>query len=370
MIWSTHAVLLAAGLFALLVLWAAVRARSSGKARVRADEKAEYARRQYSDILHQKELLDTVLNSQARSMFVTDRSDHVVYANRALCTRIGKPRGDVVGKPLATVFGKDRGQVYQQRNHETLAAGAPMVILERKDGTVPLISQVQHIPIPGSERGTSMILVTEEDITGLVLEREKRETALQGIVEVMMDLADLRDPNAARHSARAGNLARALARELGLDPVLQETAERAGELMNIGKLLVPREILTKPGSLTPEEKELVRQSLHRAAGMLKGIDFDGPVADTLLQSQEHYGGGGWPDGWKGDDILITARIIAVANAFVALVSPRAHRPQQGVDQAMVMLMEESGKRFDPRVLQALQTYLDTGGRGEWSSPLP
>jgi HD-GYP domain-containing protein (c-di-GMP phosphodiesterase class II) len=132
-----------------------------------------------------------------------------------------------------------------------------------------------------------------------------------------------------------------------------DAAEIVGSLMNFGKVLVPREILTKSGALTPEELQLVRDSILTSADILSIIDFDGPVVPTLRQVLERYDGSGVPQGLKGEQILMTARIVTVANAYVALVSARAHRPSLPVNQSLENLMKDADRFYDRRVVQAL-----------------
>ena len=111
----------------------------------------------------------------------------------------------------------------------------------------------------------------------------------------------------------------------------------------------------------------IRDSLQTTANLLAGIEFDGPVVETLRQLQEHWDGSGGPNGLKGDNILLAARVVAVANAFVAMVSPRAYRPGVEFDRAVETLLSQVGRAFDRRVVAALVNYLDNrGGRQRWA----
>src|SRR5262249_50708661 len=153
--------------------------------------------------------------------------------------------------------------------------------------------------------------------------------------------------------------------EMGLDAALLETAEIAGNLMNFGKLLVPPEILTKSGKLTQDEIQQIRDSMQRTADLIAGIEFNGPVVETLRQVQERWAATG-PRGLKGDATPVPARIVAAANAFVAMASPRAYRAQNNVDGALDQLFRQIGAGFDRRVVAALTNYLDNkGGRAQF-----
>src|SRR3989304_8980272 len=111
----------------------------------------------------------------------------------------------------------------------------------------------------------------------------------------------------------------------------------------------------------------VPDRLPTTADLLAGIECDGPVGEALRQLQERWDGSGGPRGLKGEEIVLAARVVAVANAFVAMVSPRAYRPGVGFDQAMETLTTQTGKAFDRRVVSALVNYLDNrGGRQRWA----
>ncbi len=207
--------------------------------------------------------------------------------------------------------------------------------------------------------------MVDHDITEAVTERERRGRIQKQLVRTLGAAVDRRDPGAAAHSVRVALIARATATEMGLDESTIDTADIAGNLLNLGKILIDRDLLTRSGQLSEAERQEVRHSLQAGADLLQGVDFDGPVVATLRQAQAHWDGSGLPPGLAGDDILVTARIIAVANAFVGMVSPRAHRAALPVDEAVAELMRLVGTQFDRAVVAAFVSWLDNhGGREE------
>ena len=142
-----------------------------------------------------------------------------------------------------------------------------------------------------------------------------------------------------------------------LDDVLIETAQVAGRLMNVGKILLPAGLLTKKDNLNEEEKKNIVESIYESANFLKDITFEGPVADTLNQCLENWDGTG-PKGLKGEDILVTARIVAVANSFVAMISPRAYRKKMTQDEVLNNLLKEVEKKYQRAVVAALINYVE------------
>ena len=123
-------------------------------------------------------------------------------------------------------------------------------------------------------------------------------------------------------------------------------SETAGSLVNLGKILVPPELLTKSGSLSDAERKLIADSMAAAPDLIARVEFEGPVADALRQVHERWDGKGRPSGSSGEAILMSARIVAVANAFVALLSPRAWRAGVGFDAALEALQRDAGAAYD------------------------
>jgi len=314
----------------------------------------------------QRRLLRLVTDSQPDPIFILDADGRYRFANAAAAREAGVAAEDMIGKTPASILGpaaarrhdapRDRAQAGEPvRTGPTEIAGAA-------DGARWIVA-THYIPLAELAGPAPGVLVVERDISAEIIERERRERSLAHTVRALVTLVDRRDPFAADHSARVARIARAIALEMDLDPVLADTAERAGSLMNIGKIMVPTELLTKDGRLTDDEIRRVRDGLQASADLLEGIEFDGPVVQTLRQLQEHVDGGGHPDGLAGSDILVTARIVAVANAFVALVSPRAWRPGVTVDAALDDLLSQAGRAYDRSVVAALISYLDNhGGR--------
>ena len=159
-----------------------------------------------------------------------------------------------------------------------------------------------------------------------------------------------------------------IAGEMGEPEAVRQTVDIAGNLMNLGKILVSEEILTKTTALTDEEFNAVRSAMVRTADMLSGVSFDLPVAETLRQLQERWDGQGYPDGLREDAIRVEARIVAVANAFVGMVSPRAFRGALPMEKVISILMGDAGTRYDRRPVAALVNYVENrGGAERWAA---
>jgi HD-GYP domain-containing protein (c-di-GMP phosphodiesterase class II) len=181
---------------------------------------------------------------------------------------------------------------------------------------------------------------------------------------MLLSLVDKRDPFAANHSLLVSKIAYQIAVDIGLDNVTIDTTQTAASLMNIGKIVVPTELLTKTGQLTKEEMTIIHSSMDASADLLENIPFDGPVAETLKQWQEKWDGTGQL-GLEEENILISARIIAVANTFVGMISPRSWRDAMTIENANKFLLEQVGSYFDQRVVIAMIHYVENQSGREW-----
>ncbi|MDH3232044.1 MAG: cache domain-containing protein [Alphaproteobacteria bacterium] len=321
---------------------------------------------------HQRNFLSLLTDAQPNAIFIADAATRVQFANAEAARRSGMQSADMIGKPLDTILGPLRAKVLQRLNREAAEEGRQIADVHRVevDGE-EMVYQTKHIPLALERDLPRGVLVVEEDVTAAVTEREGRMKSLRALVGTLVAVVDRRDPNAAHHSARTAFIARAVAEEIGLDQDHCEAAEYAGQLMNLGKILVPEEILTKQGSLTADEMRQVHEGIQATADLLEGVAFDGPVVKTLRQVQAHWDGSGYPEGLKGADILVSARIVAVANAFVALTSQRAHRDGVSVDEAIETLLAGVGKVHDRKIVAALINFLDNhGGRERWAAFKP
>ncbi len=335
--------------------------------------RAAAAATQYRDLAQryeaQSKFLRLVADSQPSPMFIVDRDGRYRFANRAAAQEAETAYPDMIGKSITSVLGPAAARRYEEANSGVLRSGAMVSNVHRSGSNGDLrVVQAEHIPVTDGPDFENGVLVVEQDITAAVKEREHRETALRHLVRTLLTIVDSRDPYAANHSVQVAVVARAVAEEMALDAELVEAAEMAGSLMNVGKLLVPSDLLTHPGALGDDERRRVRDGIDEGARLLADVPFVGPVIETLNQMNERWDGRGYPLGLKGADIVVTARVVAVANAFVAMLNPRAWRPGASFDSAIEMLLESSGREFDRAVVAALINRLENkGGRADWAA---
>jgi len=184
---------------------------------------------------------------------------------------------------------------------------------------------------------------------------ERVKNLLEQTVNVLASTVEMRDPYTAGHQRRVAVLACAIAREMGLSEEQIEGLRITALIHDIGKIYVPAEILSKPGSLTLTEQRLIQTHPQMGHDVLKRVDFPWPVARIVLQHHERWDGSGFPKGMSGEEILLEARILGVADVVEAMSSHRPYRAARGIPEALKIVSENAGILFDPRVVKACLT---------------
>jgi hypothetical protein len=278
-----------------------------------------------------RQFLQTVSDRQPTAITVTEPNGHLSFANAtAQRWAAGTPKSvaDVLGTGLPDILADE----------QVIMSGTRHLLVDR----VPIDPHVAD----------SAQLVTAQDISELVNERAKREASLQALVTTLAGLIDARDPGSIHHSERVSALAVALGAEMQLPPRDIETLRISGILLNIGKIIVPRSILTKAAALTDGERALVADARVRTAALLADVPFDGPVAATIASAT------------SDEARTPLANILTFANAYIGMISPRAHRAPMSLDAAIDALRTKE----NAPLASALAHYLDNRGGREALRP--
>lgn len=249
-------------------------------------------------------------------------------------------------------------------------------------GAVPIVVltglQSEEVAFDAMRSGAADYLVKGRDdgrmiaraVRYAVARREAEERRLEAVAAVRQALSqtvqaialtvEKRDPYTAGHQQRVAHFAMAIAEELDMSPGDIEGLYFAGTLHDIGKISLPQEILTRPGRLMPLEYELIKT--HSAIGfdIVKEISFPWPIAQMIRQHHERLDGSGYPDGLSGDDILMGARILAVADVVESMNAHRPYRPALGLTKALDEVRRHAGTKYDAAVVEAAARLLESG----------
>ena len=237
---------------------------------------------------------------------------------------------------------------------------------------VPIVRQGQetkyinarNIPIPGRDLMISTVMdVTERKKAELALEtsNKKLRKTLESIVETIAEIVETRDYYTAGHQRRVAHLAQAIALELGLENDRVIGLYMASAIHDIGKIAVPIEILIKPTKLSNIEFSLIKTHCRAGYEILKDIEFPWPIADIVLQHHERINGTGYPAGLKGEEIILEARILTVADVVEAIASHRPYRPAKGIEIALKEIKENRGTLYEPVVVDCCLSLFEEKG---------
>lgn len=333
--------------------------------------KLEKSYRQQAELSKANEALSVFLRSvsdgQPTGIAALDADMTARFVNQRMGEITGLPAHELENRRLDTVFDSDTAATLREKVAAAAQSGEGSSDTLSPTAAPGHLFKTDILPLEAAGETSAQALLVMQDITDLVAANERSEALFRQLIGTLTQIIDARDPWSKHHSARVADVAKAMAAEMGWDQDAQEALEIAGQLVNLGKIFVPIDILTKQSPLTDDELALVRDSMSRGAQLLTEIDFSGPVAKTLGQMREHWDGSGEPEGIEGEDIEAGARIMAVANAFVGIVSARAHRASLGFDKAVDILQSDAGKRYERRAVAALQNILENkDGRERWA----
>jgi PAS domain S-box-containing protein len=341
---------------------------------IRAAEAAEGFRIAAERFGNLSKFLKVVTDGQPTAIMAVTDTGVITFANYQASVGTGITHEEMLGKSLSSVIGPIRGKYYLDynaeiiRNREEILEGDGRVSNEKtfEDEHGRHVIRSYHIPLRPDWDYPPGCLMILDDISELIEQRERRSLIMNQLVSTLLTVVGRRDPFTADHALRVSDVSECIAKEMELEDQAVHTSGISGKLMNLGKTLVPVEILSKEGALTDEEMQIVRDSVQVSADLLENVDFDGPVVDTIRQVQEKWDGSG-PRGMTGEELEISACIVAVANAFVGMASARPYRAGMEFDKASSILIGLGGKEFNRKPVAALVNYIENrGGRERWA----
>lgn len=329
------------------------------------------ARREADARLRESEAKFKGLVEQSIVGIVIIDGDTMYYANPRIAEILGYAADEILGFSISRLIHAEDWPAVRERIDDVLSGRLHDIRHEfralRKDGSIV------HLGTHGSRTeyaGRPAVIAVVQDITSR-LDAEKQlagyvaqlERSIMRTVEAISQMVELRDPYTASHERRVGDLAAAIGQELGLDQHRITGLRVAGTVHDVGKITVPSEILSKPGKLSAIEYELVKAHPEKGHEILKNIDFPWPVAKVVLQHHERMDGSGYPQGLKDNDIMLEARILAVADVIESMSTHRPYRPALGLEAALKEILAHSGSLYDPQVVAVtLRLFRERGYR--------
>ncbi|MFC1811772.1 HD domain-containing phosphohydrolase [Thermodesulfobacteriota bacterium] len=302
------------------------------------------------------------------AIYISDAEGKFLDVNPFTLDVFGYTREEMIGKDVLEIYVSPDDYEKFQREIAQKGSVKDYEVTLRTNSDTEMDCLVTS-SIWRAEKGS--ILGYQGIIRDITKQKQDRETlkqtlenlrkTMKGTIQAMADTVETRDPYTAGHQQRVAQLARAIAENMGLSETQTEGIYMAGIIHDLGKISVPAEILSKPGQISEMEFNLIK--IHPQAGhdILKKIEFSWPIAQIVLQHHERMNGTGYPDGLAGEDILLEARILAVADTVEAMASHRPYRPAIGIAFALEEISKHKGIFFDPDVVDAcLSLFTEKG----------
>jgi PAS domain S-box-containing protein/putative nucleotidyltransferase with HDIG domain len=328
-------------------------------------------RKQIEDsLLKSEENFRHSLNDSPLGVRISSIEAETIYANKAILDIYGYDSVEELKKtPLTERYTPKSYANFQLRKEKRLRGefgpSEYEISIVRKNG------EIRHLHVFRKEifwNGRKQSQVVYQDITERRQAEEKLMETLESLrksikttIQVLGTASEAKDPYTAGHQKRVADLARAIATEMKLPHDTIEGIRMAGSIHDIGKLSVPAEILSKPTKLTNLEFSLIKEHTRVGYEMLKNVESPWPLAQIVYQHHERMDGSGYPRNLKGDEILMGARIIAVADVVEAMASHRPYRSGLGIEAALEEIEKNNGVLYDTAVADAcLRLFREKG----------
>jgi len=343
--------------------------------------------------------LASLLDAINCGALLVDRAGRIAYANHRLCNMIGLDPPAVVGRTVDSFYDDPEAKSFlAARLADFDVAYEGEFYLPRADGgRMSVILSGKPIAARSSEQNLRLLTVIDISAQKLAEERLKEENAsIAQLSDVVIEQAielkryserleervqartkelheanmeaiymlavasEAKDTDTGAHVRRIEHLTRAIARSMGLSYAEAEQMGYSAILHDVGKMLVPDRILKKPGPLDPLERHEMEE--HAAAGerILSRKQFFETARQIARSHHENWDGSGYPDRLAGADIPLAARIVHLADVYDALTSPRVYKEPWPHEQAARFIEENSGRHFDPDVVRAFKSLVDSG----------
>jgi PAS domain S-box-containing protein/putative nucleotidyltransferase with HDIG domain len=347
-----------------LIQWNNTTLRSSsgeviGTASIGEDITAR--KRAESALQESEERFRAMIEQSISGTCIIDAERRFAYVNPRLAAILGHESStSLTGRPVLEFVAPEDHALVLENTRQRMTGEAQSARYHfqaiRKDGSRVTLGAHGTIGLHG---GKQVVIATVQDVTELRRAEEEIERtvaklrrAVQSTIAVVSTIGELRDPYTHGHEHRVGEIATAIATEMGLPADCIEGIRVAGYLHDVGKIAVPAEILSKPARLSKAEFELVKQHAQQSYEILKGVEFPWPVAEAARQHHERLDGSGYPRGLKGGEIILEARLLAVADTVEAMASHRPYRPALGIEAALAEIETNRGRLYDPTIVDA------------------
>jgi PAS domain S-box-containing protein len=331
-------------------------------------------------LVSERTLLRNLIDNVPDRIYAKDSEGRFIICNEAMIRRMGKTSmAELTGKSDFELLPPEMAQRFYADEQAVIQTGTPMINREEplttEGGTITRWNLATKVPLLDKQGNRIGIVGVGREITDRKQAEQKLKDTLESLrkavsatIQVVAAAVETRDPYTAGHQMRSADLARAIATEMGLPHEKIDGIRMAGSIHDIGKLSIPAEILSKPTKLTGIEFSLIKEHAQQGYEILKNVESSWPLAEIVYQHHERMDGSGYPRNLKGDEILIEARILTVADVVEAMASHRPYRAGLGIDAALNEIEKNRGTYYDDAAVDAcLRLFREKGFKleGSW-----
>ena len=322
----------------------------------------------YDDLTRQKLAEESLKSSEELSLSLMENSPSPImvvnadtsirYVNPALESLVGLKSSEILGKKSPYPWWpKELENGYSKKFKTVLKKGCNKLelLFNNRMGEEYWV-EINAKPVFSNEE-LKYLIVNWFDITdrkvmedNLKISYKMLQKTLEGIINILAEIVETRDPYTSGHQKRVSKLAVAISNELGMESKIIEGIRIAAEIHDIGKINIPSSILSKPGKLTDIEFDMIKTHPQTSYNIISKIDFPLPIAEIIYQHHEKLDGSGYPRGLKDKDIMLEAKILTVADVVEAMSSHRPYRPALGLDKAVEEIIKNNGVLYDPGIV--------------------
>ena len=324
----------------------------------------------------ERDLLQSLLDNIPDAIYFKDDKNRIVRVNRFYADGFKLSPEDIIGKTDFDFFPKDQAQRMFDDDNYILKTGKPIIgKIERTllpNGTYNSVTTTK-IPIKNKKGRVTGTMGVTRDITAYDNTEKTNLEMIINSLKVLDKILETKDPYTFGHTRRVSIIAERIAKELCWEENRILELKISAELHDIGKILIPLEILNKPGKLSELEYKMVQEHAKQSYDMLKPYSFPSQLPEAIYQHHERLDGKGYPRGLVAENILPEAKILAICDVLESMISHRPYRQALGMDVTLKELRENAGLKYDKKVVDvALRIINENNQKPFWfnsESPL-
>lgn len=314
---------------------------------IKQDRARDKAAREESE-----ELLRAVFESAIDAIFTKNMTGEFLRVNQAFKNLVKLDEASIIKKQNKDIYPERLAKIYERLDQMTLkGATVTEEVIHEMNGN-QFVLQINQVPL----RKNNDIF----GLCGIARDITNTQLVLDGTISAITKMVEQRDPYTSGHQLRVSYLATAIAKMMNLTPEKIKGLQLAASLHDIGKAFIPAELLSKPSTLTEAETRIIRQHPVLGAEILRQIPFPWNLARFVEEHHEKMDGSGYPKSLTGEQISLEARIICVADIVDSIITHRPYRAAKRLEVALVDLKLQSGIKFDPEVIEALNKVVENG----------